>query len=99
MGAAGSGVTEFVGRPTPNPALQNSTVQFRVAKPGFVELSVFDPNDRRVRTLHAGVMTPGVYSVEWNGRTDHFSDASAGMYVFVLVTPDGMRSQRVALVR
>jgi hypothetical protein len=91
--------TEFVGASRPNPAVLGASVGFRVGRPGFVELAVFDPSGRRVRTLVAGVLAAGTYTRSWDGRTDRFSDAAAGVYFWVLNTGENVQSQRVVLVR
>jgi hypothetical protein len=64
-----------------------------------VELAVFDPSGRRVRTLQAGPLAPGRYTRRWDGRTDRFSDAAPGLYVFVLNTAEGVQTERVAWLR
>jgi len=92
-------LASFLRSSGPNPFASASSVEFQVARPGFVELSVVDPNGRRVRTLQAGPMAPGRYTRTWDGRSDRFTDAAAGIYFFVLNTGDGVKSRRVALVR
>ena len=94
-----TGHTEFVGPPVPNPALRSTSVEFRIARAGFAELAVFDLSGRRVRTIQAGPLAPGLYTRSWDGRTDRFADAPAGMYFCVLNTPEGVVSERVALTR
>jgi flagellar hook capping protein FlgD len=89
----------FAGAPTPNPARIGSSIRFRVGAAGFVDLAVLDPTGRRVRTVHAGPLAPGVYTRVWDGRTDRYSDAPAGIYFFVLNTPSGVKSQRMVLTR
>ena len=95
---AGEG-TRFLGPPAPNPATGEAAVPFQVARAGFVELAVFDPSGRRVRTLHAGPLAPGRYTRAWDGRSDRFSRASSGVYLFVLNTGEGVQSERVVWVR
>src|SRR5262249_1125520 len=75
--------------PAPTPTPDRTAVKFRVGRPGFVELAVFDVNGRRVRTIQAGTIAPGVYTREWDGQTDHFSAAPNGLYFVVLHTADG----------
>jgi hypothetical protein len=91
--------SRFVRPPAPNPAAADVSLQFEVARAGFVELVVLDPAGRRVRTLHAGTLAPGRYTRTWDGRTDRFSDASPGLYFVVLHTAEGTESERVAWVR
>ena len=92
-------VATFLHAPKPNPAPSTSSVDFGVARAGFVELAIFDVRGGRVRTLLAQPMAPGTYTRSWDGRTDRFSNAPAGMYFFVLNTPDGVTSRRILLTR
>jgi len=94
-----AGSTRFLGPPTPNPAAVDASIHFEVTRAGFVELAVFDPSGRRVRTLHAGPLAPGRYTRSWNGRTDRFSNAVPGVYLFVLNTAEGTVSERMVWVK
>ncbi len=89
----------FLGAARPNPTHGASTIEFHMPRPGFAELSVFDVNGRRVRSIQAGNLPAGDHTRTWDGRTDRFSDAPAGIYFFMLNTVDGIRSQRVVLAR
>ncbi|HKQ57705.1 MAG TPA: FlgD immunoglobulin-like domain containing protein [Candidatus Eisenbacteria bacterium] len=91
--------SRFIAPPAPNPAAGDASVQFEVARAGFVELAVFDPSGRRVRTIQAGPMAAGRYTRRWDGRTDRFMNAAPGLYFFVLNTAEGVQSERVALLR
>lgn len=92
-------VAEFLGGSRPNPARASTTIEFRVGRPAFVELSVFDIEGRRVRSISSGVLDSGRYERSWDGRTDRFSDAPSGIYFIVLNTSEGITSQRVVLSR
>ena len=91
--------TRFLGPPAPNPTAVGAAIQFEIARAGFVELAVFDPSGRRVRTIQAGPLPPGRYTRRWDGRTDRFSNAAPGLYFFVLNTAEGVQSERVAWLR
>jgi hypothetical protein len=88
-----------LGVPLPSPTSGRATVHFTLARTGFAELSVFDMNGRRVRTLEARTMAPGEHTAVWDGRTDRFRDAAPGVYVLALHTAEGIQTQRIALIR
>ena len=88
----------YLSAAAPNPAYRGTSVTFGFGRPEFVRLAVVDASGRRIRTLQEGMMAPGEYARSWDGRTDHFGNAPAGLYFITLQTSEGMRTSRVALV-
>ncbi|MEP7028163.1 MAG: FlgD immunoglobulin-like domain containing protein [Candidatus Eisenbacteria bacterium] len=96
---ASAPTVSFLHAPKPNPSTGTSSVEFGVARSGFVELAVFDVAGRRVRTIVAQTMAPGSYARAWDGRTDRFSNATSGIYFYVLSTAEGVKTSRIVLTR
>lgn len=90
-------------RPTldfgPNPFRDRLGIHYSIPRSGFAELSVLDASGRRVRSIHSGRRAAGRFAAIWDGRTDRFSDAPAGVYFVVLHTPIGVEQRKVTLVR
>jgi hypothetical protein len=89
----------FLGMPQPNPASGASSVAFRISRPEYVRLSVLDVSGRRVKSLHDGMLLAGEYTKSWDGRDSHSNPVSAGVYFISLQTSQGVKTQRVAIVR
>jgi hypothetical protein len=89
----------FIGSPAPNPTQGTSTVEFAIARSSMTDLAVYDVNGRRVRSIYTGLLAPGRYTKVWDGRTDRFSNATAGVYFFVLNSGEGIKTQRVTMMR
>jgi|GEM_PF-4786385 len=83
-----------LGAPAPNPTA--GTVQVCVALPAAsdAEVAVLDALGRRVATLVAGPLGAGTHVATWDA-----SGAAPGVYVVRLVTPAGVRVQRISVVR
>jgi len=92
-------LADFLGPVVPNPALGNSSVRFALQKSAWVELAIFDIKGRRVRTLQTGPLPRGEYVRLWDGRTDRFGTAAAGVYFYVLNTASGVQTRKVTLSR
>ena len=93
-------VTSFE-RPYPNPMTQCLDLQFEIAESGFVDLSVFDLQGRRVRTLVHGHLAASSYGKFWNGQNDAGTQMKNGVY-FIRLSAPGLRkplSYRVTLAR
>jgi flagellar hook capping protein FlgD len=89
----------FLDAAVPNPALGPSSVRFGLQKSGWVELAIFDVKGRRVRTVFSGALPRGEYVRQWDGRTDRFTKAPAGVYFYVLNTSSGVQTRKVTLSR
>ena len=83
----------------PNPGHASMTIRFDLAAAGPVELALFDPGGRRVRTLlTASTPQPsGPHVVTWDGRDDRGRRAPAGVY-FLKLGVHG-RTETCSLVR
>ncbi len=81
--------------PSPNPS--RGPVRFTLALPtdARTQLSVFDTQGRRVRSLHDGALAAGRHSFEWDGRDAAGRTARAGVYFVRADVPGGVQFQRV----
>jgi hypothetical protein len=79
--AASESATLELYRPSPNPF--ESTMRFAYAISGLsksVNIGIYDVAGRKVRSLAAGLQSPGRYEVSWNGAGDDGAHARAGVY-------------------
>ena len=70
----------------PNPFNPSTEIRFDLPEEGQVELSVFNMQGQKVRTLESGRMTPGYHAIIWNGTNDNGSRVSTGMYFYSIQT-------------
>ncbi len=73
----------------PNPAIRESMIQFELATPSQVRVSVHDMNGRRLRTLADRSMDRGDHRIAWDGRDDTGRLLAAGIYLLRVETADG----------
>ncbi|HKQ56753.1 MAG TPA: PQQ-dependent sugar dehydrogenase [Candidatus Eisenbacteria bacterium] len=86
--------------PHPNPARAGVTLEFMLAKPGTVALSIHDLAGRRVRSLIAATPHPaGPRRLQWDGRDARGEALPAGIYRARLTVAGGTLERRVVLVR
>jgi hypothetical protein len=80
LAASAAAVTaSALGRIAPNPARGPVRVEFSVARPAPVRISVIDVQGREVARLVAGIHAPGSYVASWNGE-DARGAATPGLY-------------------
>ncbi|MBD3237601.1 MAG: hypothetical protein GF330_12925 [Candidatus Eisenbacteria bacterium] len=85
--------------PRPNPAAGAARVSFALPATGHVELGVYSLDGRRLCALHNGSASPGVHRIDWDGRDGAGQSLPAGVYYLRLVTPQGVRSAPITIVR
>jgi hypothetical protein len=83
----------------PNPFLDLTTIQYRLAEPARVRVRVFDIGGRVVRTLLDQDEAPGERRVAWDGRDRLGDRAAPGVYLCLFEAGDFRQALRVALAR
>ena len=68
----------------PNPFNPNTEISFELAKPGSVELLIFDINGQKVKILYNGLRQRGSHKLSWNGKNDFGHPVSSGIYFYKL---------------
>ena len=82
----------------PNPFAQQTTLAFRLDRPGPVALTVYDVRGREVAALVDGVLPAGEHRVAWDA-TATGRRLPAGVYVARLAGPSGSAVTKLTLVR
>ena len=83
----------------PNPFNRSTVVRFAMPSPAEVDLSVYDPSGRRVRTLVGGRFGPGFHRVHWDGRDDRGDPVGSGVYLIRLEVGGKVYTRKAVLVR
>ena len=84
--------------PSPNPSPTGTTLSFRIPRPEFVRLDIVDATGRRVRSLQDGMLEAGEHQRWWDGTAGGRS-VPPGLYFATMRTSEGLRSQRIAIIR
>ena len=78
---AQSSVTVFaLSNPFPNPSPSGFAIDFAVPREVDGEAQVFDVRGRLVKTVHQGVLAPGLHRLEWDGAQNSGERAASGVY-------------------
>jgi hypothetical protein len=96
-----SSFVNFLEIPYPNPFTQCLSLQFQIARSGFVDLSVFDVQGRKVRNIVHERRVASEYGEFWNGRRDDGTQARNGIYFVRLSVPGQQQpiSRKIILSR
>ena len=84
----------------PNPFNPQTTIEFIVEAPSFVELDIFDVSGRAVRKLVGRFFGEGTHKVSWDGKNDAGHPVTSGLY-FYRYRLDGRNAEtkRMALLK
>lgn len=83
----------------PNPFNPNTSVQFTVPNTSDVIIKVFDMLGQEVRTLFAGEVERGTYTVNWDGMNNNGAKMSSGSYVYRMTAGDFVQSKKMILMK
>lgn len=83
----------------PNPFNPETRIQFTLAGSSNVKLEVFDILGRLVITLYNDKLNSGSYSIIWNGTDNSSNPVSSGVYFYRLSTEQGIKQQKMTLLR
>ncbi len=78
----------------PNPFNPTTTIRFTLARAGFVTLTVFDLQGRRVATLVRGERPIGLHTIQWTAAT-----LSSGVYFYRLQGDNASITKKMAIAK
>lgn len=77
----------------PNPFNSSTQIQYQIAQPGFLNLSIYNMEGNEVLELKNRAVTPGIYSTTWHGQNKTDQKVSSGIY-FVRMKINNFMSTR-----
>jgi hypothetical protein len=84
----------------PNPFNPHTTIRFELEVPSVVDVTIFDPVGRRIRSMRVGHWyDAGPQKVIWDGRDDTGANVASGVYLVRIVAGDRVMHGKMALVR
>lgn len=78
----------------PNPSYGETVIEFSVPRPSELNITLHDLLGRQVREIFNGPATTGLHRL----RVDA-SGLASGIYIFRMISPDGVQSRKMTLIR
>jgi hypothetical protein len=95
----GAGARRLAVSNYPNPFNPRTSIRYELPAAGPVELRIYDPAGRLVRTLETGEKGAGAHEVDWDGADDRGVPVAAGIYFVRVATERGEASGKVVLLK
>jgi len=83
----------------PNPFNPATTISFSLPIQAKVQLVIYDPAGRKVRSLFDGVLVPGRYHHVWDGQCDMGRLVSSGIYYYRIMAGNEIQTRKLILLR
>jgi len=83
----------------PNPFNPSTAISFRLQRPGWVELEVFDTRGRLVRSLYRGLAPAAEQSVYWDGTDEVGRRVASGVYFYRLRAEELSLTRKMLLIK
>ena len=83
----------------PNPFNSQTIIPYFLHKPGTARLEVFALTGQRVAVLNQGPQPAGHYRLHWDGRDRTGRPLASGVYLYRLVTGEGVLTRKLTLLR
>ena len=83
----------------PNPFNPTTTIRFSLPAAGTARLAVYSVAGQLVRVLVDGPTAAGAHAIVWDGRDASGREVASGVYVYRLISKDGVMTRRMTLAR
>ena len=83
----------------PNPFNSQTVISWVLRKSGPTRLDVFAVTGQRVAVLHQGPQQAGMHRLYWEARDEKGHPLASGIYIYRLVTAEGVLTQKLILLR
>lgn len=83
----------------PNPVNNQTTISYQLPFPSKVNLSIYDVQGRKIRTIINETHEPGIYEQVWDRKDNQGTKVTNGIYFYRLETNDESAVNKIVLVR
>ena len=83
----------------PNPFNPTTNIAYDLSKNSFVNISIFDIDGKKVRTLLNRFQSEGYNTIIWNGKNDSNVRVAAGMYLYTLLVEDMIQTRKMVMLK
>jgi len=83
----------------PNPFNPTTTINYSLAMPCDVDLTIFNIKGQKVKTLVNAKQNTGHYQAAWDGKNSSNKQVASGVYFYKLTTPEKSLNKKMLLLK
>ena len=83
----------------PNPFNPNTYISYDLSKNSFVDISIFNLEGRKVKTLLKSSQIKGYKTILWNGTNNINKTVSAGLYIYTITAENKSQSRKMVMLK
>ncbi len=83
----------------PNPFSSETKIEYSINEPGLVRIDIYNSSGQIVKRLVEKELTPGYYSVVWDGTDTKGNNAKSGVYFYKINTGNFTKTEKMILLR
>jgi len=83
----------------PNPFNPSTTISVELDKGANGAIVIYNVSGQEVKTLHNGLISPGLTSFQWDGKDHAGTSMSGGIYIYRLLIDGYTQSQKMVLLK
>jgi len=83
----------------PNPFNPVTNIKYYLNISGDAELSIYNVQGQKIRTLIKEFQTPGAYNFTWDAKNENGSRVSSGMYFYQIKLDNEVHAKRMILLK
>jgi len=83
----------------PIPLIPKPTLMYELAKPGEVQISIYNLKGQLIRKLVDRAVNAGTHSAVWDGKDTSGNPVSSGVYFYRMKTDKSSQSKKMLLIK
>lgn len=84
---------------SPNPFKNTTEIAYQVPRDSHLSIEIIGIDGRLVRSLYSGDIAAGRHSITWDGREGSGVKVASGIYFVRIISPSGIASRKIAVLR
>ena len=83
----------------PNPFNPSTSINYQIANPADVQITIYDINGQKVKDLVNEFKNAGEYSVTWDAKNNYGNKVASGTYFYQVQTDDFVQTKKMILIK